>query len=87
MNNVAPVIKEIADSCGIDQKNVIINDLYLQWVLQPSYEMIVVCGTLILGIVLFSVVVIYNIFQVGIAQKVQEYGKIKACLLYTSRCV
>lgn len=75
MNNVAPVIKEIADSCGIDQKNVIINDLYLQWVLQPSYEMIVVCGTLILGIVLFSVVVIYNIFQVGIAQKVQEYGK------------
>ena len=78
MNNVAPVIKEIANSCGIDQKNVIINDLYLQWVLQPSYEMIVVCGTLILGIVLFSVVVIYNIFQVGIAQKVQEYGKIKA---------
>ena len=78
MNNVAPVIKESADSCGIDQKNVIINDLYLQWVLQPSYEMIVVCGTLILGIVLFSVVVIYNIFQVGIAQKVQEYGKIKA---------
>ena len=51
---------------------------YLQWVLQPSYEMIVVCGILILGIVLFSVVVIYNIFQVGIAQKVQEYGKIKA---------
>ena len=78
MNNVAPVIKEIADSCGIDQKNVIINDLYLQWVLQPSYEMIVACGTLILGIVLFSVVVIYNIFQVGIVQKVQEYGKIKA---------
>ena len=78
MNNVAPVIKEIANFCGIDQKNVIINDLYLQWVLQPSYEMIVLCGTLILGIVLFSVVVIYNIFQVGIAQKVQEYGKIKA---------
>ena len=78
MNNFASVIKEIADSCGIDQKNVIINDLYLQWVLQPSYEMIVLCGTLILGIVLFSVVVIYNIFQVGIAQKVQEYGKIKA---------
>ena len=72
MNNVAPVIKEIADSCGIDQKNVIINDLYLQWVLQPSYEMIVVCGTLILGIVLFSVVVIYNIFQVGIAGGMTE---------------
>ena len=78
MNNIEPVIKQIAASCGIEEKNVIINDFYLQWVLQPSYEMIVVCGTLILGIVLFSVVVIYNIFQVGIAQKVQEYGKIKA---------
>ena len=30
------------------------------------------------AIVLFSVVVIYNIFQVGIANKIQEYGKIKA---------
>ncbi|WP_303321348.1 ABC transporter permease, partial [Holdemanella biformis] len=78
MNNIDSVIKQIAAACGIEEKNVIINDLYLQWVLQPSYEMIVVCGTLILGIVLFSVVVIYNIFQVGIAQKVQEYGKIKA---------
>ena len=78
MNNIDSVIKQIAAVCGIEEKNVIVNDLYLQWVLQPSYEMIVVCGTLILGIVLFSVVVIYNIFQVGIAQKVQEYGKIKA---------
>ena len=78
MNNIDSVIKQIAAACGIEEKNVIVNDLYLQWVLQPSYEMIVVCGTLILGIVLFSVVVIYNIFQVGIAQKVQEYGKIKA---------
>ncbi len=78
MNNIDSVIKQIAASCGIEEKNVIVNDLYLQWVLQPSYETIAVCGILILAIVLFSVVVIYNIFQVGIAQKVQEYGKIKA---------
>lgn len=57
------------------RKNVIINDFYLQWVLQPSYETIAVCGILILAIVLFSVVVIYNIFQVGIVNKIQEYGK------------
>lgn len=78
MNNIEPVIKQIAASCGIEEKNVIINDLYLQWVLQPSYETIAVCGMLILAIVLFSVAVIYNIFQVGIANKIQEYGKIKA---------
>ena len=78
MNNIEPVIKQIATSCGIEEKNVIINDFYLQWVLQPSYETIAVCGILILAIVLFSVVVIYNIFQVGIVNKIQEYGKIKA---------
>ena len=78
MNNIEPVIKQIAAACGIEEKNVIVNDLYLQWVLQPSYETIAVCGVLILAIVLFSVVVIYNIFQVGIANKIQEYGKIKA---------
>ena len=78
MNNIEPVIKQIAASCGIEEKNVIVNALYLQWVLQPSYETIAVCGILILAIVLFSVVVIYNIFQVGIANKIQEYGKIKA---------
>ena len=78
MNNIEPVIKQIAASCGIEEKNVIINDFYLQWVLQPSYETIAVCGMLILAIVLFSVVVIYNIFQVGIVNKIQEYGKIKA---------
>ena len=29
-------------------------------------------------VVIFSVLVIYNIFQVGIVEKIQEYGKIKA---------
>ena len=78
MNNIDSVIKQIAAACGFEEKIVIVNDLYLQWVLQPSYETIAVCGVLILAIVLFSVVVIYNIFQVGIANKIQEYGKIKA---------
>lgn len=78
MNNVDSVLTKLANSCGIDKRNLIVNDYYLSWTLEPSYEMIAVCGILILGIVLFSVVVIYNIFQVGIAQKIQEYGKIKA---------
>lgn len=78
MNNIDSVLTNIADSSGIDSKNLIVNDYFLSWTLEPSYEMIAVCGILILGIVLFSVVVIYNIFQVGIAQKIQEYGKIKA---------
>ena len=50
MNNIEPVIKQIAASCGIEEKNVIVNDLYLQWILQPSYETIAVCGILILAL-------------------------------------
>ena len=54
MNNIAPVIKANCSSpAALNRKTLSVNDLYLQWVLQPSYEMIAVCGTLILGIVLF----------------------------------
>ena len=55
MNNIDVGYKSKSrHSCGIDQKKTLsVNDLYLQWVLQPSYEMIAVCGTLILAIVLF----------------------------------
>ena len=34
MNNIDSVIKQIAAACGIEEKNVIVNDLYLQLVLQ-----------------------------------------------------
>ncbi len=74
-NNIETGYKADCSSLWNRRKNVIVNDLYLQWVLQPSYETIAVCGVLILAIVLFSVVVIYNIFQVGIVNKIQEYGK------------
>ena len=47
MNNIEPVIRQIAAACGIEEKNVIVNDLYLQWILQPSYETIAVCEVLI----------------------------------------
>ena len=63
MNNIEPVIKQIAASCGIEEKNVIVNDLYLQWVLQPSYETIAVCGILILAY--FSLLWSFIIFFSG----------------------
>ncbi|MDO5294737.1 MAG: ABC transporter permease [bacterium] len=78
MNNIEPILVSIAEKCGIEKNNLIVNDYYLIWTLDPSYEVIGVGAALALGIVLFSVVIIYNIFQVGIVQKIQEYGKIKA---------
>lgn len=78
MNNVESMSVDIAESCGIDLASVKMNNYYLKAILIPSYETIAVFGVLILVIVLLSVITIYNIYQVGIAQKVQEYGKIKA---------
>ena len=71
-------MKNLAQKCGIDPKGVSVNGYYLMWKLDPGIENITICAGISLLVILFSVVVIYHIFQVGIAQKVQEYGKIKA---------
>ena len=78
MNNIDSVLTSMAEECGIESNKLIINSYYLIWTLDPSYEMFAVSGVLALCVVLFSIVVIYNIFQVGIIQKIQEYGKIRA---------
>lgn len=71
-------MKELAAECGIDEKYVSKNSYYLMLKLDPDMETIAACLILSALVILFSVAVIYNIFQVGIAQKVQEYGRIKA---------
>lgn len=70
--------KELAEKCGIDERYVSDNYAYLMWTMNPGWETIAGCVMIGLLVILFSVVVIYNIFQVGITQKIQEYGKIKA---------
>lgn len=72
------ILKNLASKCGIDPKGVSVNEYYLMWKLDPGIETMTICAGITLLVILFSVVVIYHIFQVGIAQKVQEYGKIKA---------
>lgn len=77
-DNAEEVIKELAVLVGADEKNVNVNKGYLNWYLNAGYETITVCALIIGCIVLFSVLVIYNIFQVGIVQKIREYGKLRA---------
>lgn len=77
-DNAETIIEDLAKKCGINSKAVAVNSVYLLWATDPGTEIIVVGAILILFVILFSIVVIYNIFQVGIAQKIQEYGKIKA---------
>ena len=71
-------LKDLAKKCDIDPKYVQDNFSYAMFALDPGTETIVGCVMVALLVILFSVLVIYNIFQVGIVQKIQEYGKIKA---------
>lgn len=77
-SNAEEMMKELAGACGIEEKAVRANMSYLDWQLDPGTETIVACVVIAVIVVLFSALVIYNIFQVDIMQKVQEYGKLKA---------
>ncbi|WP_167957434.1 ABC transporter permease [Anaerosporobacter faecicola] len=77
-HNAMEVLKELASDCGIDTKRVSLNRAYVMWARNPGTETILVCVVIILIIIMLSLVVIYNIFQVGMKQRVWEYGKIKA---------
>lgn len=77
-DNAEDVMKELAVSCGINEGNVSCNGPYLMWKLEQGTETVVVCAAACAAVILFSVIVIYNIFQMGMIQRVQEYGKLKA---------
>ena len=70
--------KELAEKCGINPENTAMNKTYLFFVLSPDMESIMGFVLIAIVVIIFSVLVIYNIFQVGIVEKIQEYGKIKA---------
>ena len=71
-------IKDLAEACGINPEYAAENTYFSMWVLDPGMEMITGCVAVALVVVFFAVLVIYNIYQVGLVQKIQEYGKIRA---------
>ncbi len=72
------VLWEVAGLCGVEKDNISPNRQYLMWMYDPGTETIFGCILVALLVIVVSVSVIYNIFQVGMVQKIQEYGKIKA---------
>ena len=77
-NTAEATLKDLAVKCGINEDKTYANTLYLMWALDPGTQTILVCAVIAVLVIAFSVIVIYNIFQVGITQKIQEYGKLKA---------
>ena len=71
-------IKDLAKVCGINPEYAVENVYYSIWVLDPGVEMVMGCVVVALVVIFFAVLVIYNIYQVGLVQKIQEYGKIRA---------
>lgn len=76
-DNAEQILKELAEKCSIEGELVSVNSYYIMWAFDPGIETISVCAIVILLVIIFSVIVIYNIFQVGITQKIWEYGKLK----------
>lgn len=71
-------IYALAEELGIHKDYADPNNGYLIWSTDPGTEVIITCALIALMVVIFSVLIIYNIFYVGIIQKVQEFGKLRA---------
>lgn len=71
-------IKIIATELFISENNLKINQGYLMWTTNPNKEVIVFCVVIASIILLFSSFVIYNIFHIGLIQKIREFGKLRA---------
>lgn len=70
-------IKQVTAELGIDERNLDVNTNYLIGVMSIGWEWIGIGTLLTLLVILFSSLVIYNIFYVGLVSRVQEFGKIR----------
>ncbi|MCM1123193.1 MAG: FtsX-like permease family protein [Eubacterium sp.] len=71
-------IYAIAADIGVDKEHVILNKEYLYTVTEPNTDVIMVIAAISLIVIVFSALVIYSIFYVGVITDVQEIGKLKA---------
>lgn len=71
-------ILSVAADIGLDETDVNLNKEYLFTATDPGTEVIAVVAGISLIVMLFSALVIYSIFYVGVITDVQEIGKLKA---------
>lgn len=71
-------INALAADVGCSENNITLNKQYLGTATDPNSEMISIVLLLALVIAIFSGLVIYSIYYVGIITDVQEIGKLKA---------
>lgn len=71
-------ILSVAADIGLDEMYVNLNKEYLSTVTNPGTETIAIIAMICLVVILFSALVIYSIYYVGVITDVQEIGKLKA---------
>lgn len=71
-------ILSVAADIGLGETDVNLNKAYLFTATDPGTEVIAVVAGISLIVMLFSALVIYSIFYVGVITDVQEIGKLKA---------
>lgn len=72
------LLHEFAQRMGVLEKELGINTYYINFALKPSLEVIITGIGFGLLIVCFAALVIYNIFNVGMIGRIQEFGKLRA---------
>ena len=77
-NEMIDRINAVGTDIGLNEENVIPNKQYLHIMTDPDTDVIAVVAAISLVVILFSALVIYSIYYVGVITDVQEIGKLKA---------
>lgn len=77
-NEITDRIHTVGTDIGLSEENVILNKEYLHIMTDPDMDVIAVVTAISLVVILFSALVIYSIYYVGVITDVQEIGKLKA---------
>lgn len=71
-------INAVAVDIGLSEENVTLNTEYLRIMTDPGTETMMIASVICLIVILFSALVIYSIYYVGVITDIQEIGKLKA---------
>lgn len=77
-DEVKDIVMDTASDVGCDEKNVSLNSEYLIVMTDMGTETMAITAGISFLIILFSGLVIYSIYYVGVITDVQEIGKLKA---------
>ena len=77
-NEIMDEINSTAADIGLDKESIVYNKEYLFTMTDPGTEAMSIVAVISLIVIVFSALVIYSIYYVGVITDIQEIGKLKA---------